>query len=440
MKSLPFNETSARLLEEDRDLLAQTRFPIFTVSASFRDELEKHHDLEDDLNHPDVVFSRAHYSMALGVATAAWGEKLDEKKAWLVDPSNYVTKEEWRRFSSSQLVGRLMARNPILQWAKENILDRYGRKKKLPITDAITPPLFYLSENIDRPIISMHIVVGNTLAQTGKNIVQVVTDPHVRPDYVINAHLKNMRFCVFDEETKASFLEVAKEEGKKVDPEKIIVTGPPIDPRVLAAKDRKTAQSWRRRPIRLLLTTGGLGTNKAELEQLLLGLIPGLRRRNQPVQVVYYAGTNLDHAKMVEQIAKKHRIALGKTSDRLAKLRILSADDVVSANQLLIRYGFPWADIVYTKPSGDMAYDAVGAGCALLLLNPWGEWERNIQNIFEKQGLAVVAQTENPLAQLDTLTEGSSPWLTSALEKTRLMPPKFSRGVFNILNAAKNWR
>jgi hypothetical protein len=439
VNNLPFNETTTKLLSEDRDLLTNTKFPIVTVSASFRDEVEKYHKLEDMVNHPDVVFSRAHFSMAVGVAVAAWKDGLDWKKAWLVDPSNYVTKKDLRNLATSQVAGRLMARNKALQWVKENIVDRYGRKK-LPITDAITPPLIYLTQNIERPIISMHIVAGNALAPLGKKIVQVVTDPHVRPDYVSNAQLPNMRFCVFDETTKESFLEVALAEGKVVDPSHIIVTGPPIDPRVIEAKERKTAQSWKRRPIRLLLTTGGLGTNKGELEQLLEGLLPALRRRKQNIQILYYAGTNQDHVKMVEALAKKHHVSLGQNKDRLAKLRILYADDVVTSNELLIKYGFPWADIVYTKPSGDMAYDAVAAGCALLLLEPWGEWERNIQSIFQKLALAVEAKTENPLEQLETLTVGSAPWLTSALEKTRLLPPNYSRGAQNILNVAKNWQ
>lgn len=439
MNTLPFNETSAKLLDEDRDLLTSTKFPIVTVSASFRDEVEKYHKLEDNINHPDVVFSRAHYSMAVAVAVAAWETALDEKKAWLVDPSNYVTKKAWRSLSTSQIAGRLMARNPILQWVKENLMDKYGRKK-LPITDAITPPLIYLTQNIQKPIISMHIVAGNTLAPLGKKIVQVVTDPHVREDYVTYADLPNMRFCVFDDATKESFMEVATTEGKTVDPTHIIVTGPPIDPRVLACKEKKTAGSWKRRSTRLLLTTGGLGTNKDELEQLVEGLMPGLRRRNHSIQVVYYAGTNHDHAKMIEQLAKKHHVRVGDNKDRLAKLRILYADDVVISNELLIKYGFPWADIIYTKPSGDMAYDAVGAGCALLLLKPWGEWERNIEQIFSKLGLSLNADIANPLQQIDSISEGTAPWLTSALEKTRLLPPNYSRGASNILSVAKNWQ
>lgn len=438
MKIQPFNDISAKLLDEDRKLLSNTQFPIVTISASYRDELEKVHDIYDNLEHQEVVFSRAHYSMALAVAMGAWKDLRNEKKAWMVDPSNYVTKKALSKLITSEIAGRLMARYSILHWVKENLVDRYGRGK-LPITDAVTPPLLYLTQTTTKPIISMHILAGNTLAPLGKKVVQVVTDPHVRTDYVTYANLPNMRFCVFDDATKANFIEVALSEGKVVDPDHVIVTGPPIDPRVLEAKEKKTPESWRRRPLRLLLTTGGLGTNKEELEVLLEGLMAGINRRSKKIQILYYAGTNQDHVKMVKRIAKKHRVAIGKNDDTLSRLRILSAQDVVVANELLVTYAFPWADIVYTKPSGDMAYDAVGAGCALLLLKPWGEWERNIQFIFQRLELAQNAQIENPLLQLDTITNGKEAWLAKALHKTRLMPPKFSRGVYNILAVAKNW-
>lgn len=433
----PFNQVSLKLLDEDRRLLAQTRFPIVTLSASFRDVVEKQHRLNDKENHPDIVLSRAHYSMALGIAMTAWGGALDEKKAWLIDPSNYVTKEDWRKFASTELVGRVLARQPFLNWIKQNFIDRFGRKS-LPITGAITEPLLFLCQDITRPILSLHIETGNILAPTGKTIVQVVTDPHVRPDYVQNAHLPNMYFCVFDEPTRESFLQVAAAEGKEIDPKRVIVTGPPLDPRVIAAREKKTSTSWRRRATRVLLTTGGLGTNKDELATILKSLLPLTRRRNNAIQILYYAGTNADHVAMATALAAEARVPVGATTDRLAKFRILSADDLVEANILLLRYGFPWADIVYTKPSGDMAYDAAAAGCALLLLEPWGEWERVISSIFQRLNIAKVVNKKDPALQLQELRDsGSHPWLEAALERTRLLPPSFLRGSTNILSVAK---
>ena len=50
-------------------------------------------------------------------------------------------------------------------------------------------------------------------------------------------------------------------------------------------------------------------------------------------------------------------LKVGDLDDEEAEVRILYADNLVEANELMIEYMFPWADGVMTKPSGDMAYD-----------------------------------------------------------------------------------
>ncbi len=434
------DSVTEHLLREDREILSRTKFPIVTISGSFRDVVEETHDLADDKNHPDVTLSRAHYSMALGVAVAAWGSDVpNEKKAWLVEPTNYVSRKDWKRVSFSATVGRLMARNTVLEWLKKNILDR--NRKVFPLTTTITPPVLYLTENIEKPIISLHIVTGNILARAGKKVVQVVTDPHVREDYVECAHLPNITFCVFDENTRYEFFQVAAAYNKKVDPARVIVTGPPIDPRVIQSRTKKRPDSWKRRPLRILLTTGGLGTNKDELFTILDQILPLTRKRKQPVQVVYYAGTNADHVRMAKKLALNYGISVGKNNDPRASLRILGSDDIVDANNLLLLYGFPWADVVYTKPSGDLAYDAAAAGCAQLFLRPWGEWELNIREIFLHLGTAQNADVENVEKQLNSLrdTTPGTAWLERALNKAHTLPPHFLKGSENILNVARRF-
>lgn len=446
MPNTLLDSVTADLLEGDRQLLKKTQFPIVTLSASFRDKVESQYDKEDGRNHPDVVFSRAHYSMALAVAIAAWGtKKARPERAWLVDPTNYVQQADWKKAASMELVGRILARSPLLNWVKQNVVDRYARSR-LPITPAIQGPLLYLMEEVKQPIISLHIETGNMLAQTGKEVVQVVTDPHVREDYLNQAQLPNIRFCVFDEATKKEFLAKADDLDKTVDSKRVIVTGSPIDPRVVSARSPKKATSWQRRGLRILLTTGGLGTNKEELAAALRSLLPLLRRRKHlPVQVVYYAGTNLDHKKMVEKIAAEAEIVLGKPNDESSRLRLLYADDLVDANALLLTYGFPWADVVVAKPSGDMAYDAIAAGCALLLLQPWGEWEKVIAKNFIKQKVAEWAQVEEFALQLEQLAgvgsksgARSAPWLYTAIEKSLAIPQKHWSGAKKILEVANS--
>lgn len=456
MKKSPglFDANTTHLLEQDKQLLESTKVPMVTVSASFRDDLESHHRVDDDINHPDVTLSRAHYSMALGVAVQAWGtdqiadttpaatsnSAQAKRRAWLVDPTNYIKHDDWSRVAFTETVGRILARHKFLNWVKQNFVDRFLRQS-FPLTKNITPGLLYLTQSIDRPILSFHIVAGNILAQAGKKVVQVVTDPHVRGDYVQYAHLPTMTYCVFDEATKDEFLEQATAMDKKVDPERIIVTGPPIDPRIVAARTGKKTSSWRRRPLRVLLTTGGLGTNKDELAELLQQLLPlthrhGRRRGQGAIQLMYYAGTNADHVTMVREIAAAAKVKIGALDDTRAALRLVYNDDIVDANNLLLMHGFPWADAVYCKPSGDMAYDAAVAGCALLFLRPWGEWEYNVQAVFTQLGIGRVADLKQADEQLLELinTDYDQPWLESALTASHNLPPLFTHGAQNILN------
>lgn len=453
-----FDSNTENLLLADQLLLEQTRVPIVTVSASFRDDIELQHKIQDDINHPDVTLSRAHYSMALGVAVQAWGtDQVTEtrtgnrsgqqhilpsaaKKAWLVDPTNYVSNADWSRVAFAETVGRILARHSFLNWVKQNLLDRFLRQN-FPLTKNITPGLLFLTQNIQKPILSLHIVAGNILASSNKTVVQVVTDPHVRADYLQYAQLPTMTYCVFDDNTRYEMLEMAQAMGKKLDPERVIVTGPPIDPRIIAARTGKKPDSWRRRPLRVLLTTGGLGTNKPELAELLQQLLPltrrGGRRKGQgAIQLMYYAGTNADHVKMVAELAKAARVTIGDLDDSRASLRVIQNDDIVDANNLLLMHGFPWADAVYCKPSGDMAYDAAVAGCALLFLTPWGEWEYNVQAVFTQLGIGRVADLKHADEQLlETINRDyDTPWLESALTKAHNLPPLFSRGAQNILN------
>ncbi len=437
------NRVTSKLLKEDQELLAKTQAPIITLSASFRDVVEAEHHIDDSLNHPDIVLSRAHYSMAYGAAIEAWGgDDPDPAKAWLVDPTNYVQAEQWSSVAFMERVGKVLARYPLLTSVKRNILDRRARSK-LPIEQAITQPLLSLVKNVESPLICFHIELGNILARnTNKTIVQAVTDPHVREQYTDFADKKNLYFAVFDEPTRERFLEIAALRGKTVDPAHVVVTGPFVDPRVLAAGAKKSPTAWKKRPLRILLTTGGLGTNKPELGDALDQLLPLLANKKPAlnIELMYYAGTNEDHVDMVRNLAKKHGVTIGQTADTHAKLRVLFADDIVAANELLVEHGFPWADIALAKPSGDMAYDASAAGCALILLGSWGEWEDNIAAIFTRLGLARHAQLDQLVEQLQFIQQpisGKLSWLEEAMHKAKEFESLFPNGVKNILKLAR---
>lgn len=475
------------LLYQDKKLLENSATPIITVSASFKEDLKGFHGEKEDDQVQDIVFSRAHYSMALAIAVAAWGNKIDATKAWLVDPTNHVKQTDWKSIKLTDNIGKTIARQPLLKILKD-LVDRFARSK-LPILENITPATKFLSQNLDRPILSFHIATGNILAENGKTVWQMITDPHVRSDYVKNADKKNIRFMVFDQETKEEFFRVAAAENIKIPADqienKVVVTGPPVDPRTIAAAKKKKA--WNNdRALRILITTGGLGTNKQEIHKILDQLLPALKKpaENCPkLEIIYYAGTHFDHQQMAIKLAKKHQIkhhlispydpadfsqAGGLNIARRqfknkVKFHIIYHPQIIDANELLIRYGFSWADLFISKPSGDMAYDAALSGAALLTMKEWGEWEHNVRQVFEKFGIGQKANVEQIVEQLITLSQKQSvshaesqtptssvrpvpqlknsatsqSWITQAMLNTQQLPISYYQGAINILKASK---
>lgn len=428
-----------KTLQKDKVYLRQSALPIVTVSAAFKEDVKGFHGYPEKESLPDVVFSRAHYSMAVAIASEVWQKEMDPQKAWLVDPTNYVSSEQWKTIKLTETIGKTLARNPILKLVKD-IIDKFGRQK-LPILESITHPLLYLFARFpkDKPILSLHIAAGNILAGQGKRVVQVITDPHVRPEYVTYAALKTIDFCVFDEATKLEFLEVAAVSGEKADPKRIHVTGPPVDPRIITC--RKTKHPWRNGPLKLCIATGGLGTNKAEIERLLEQIMPELRKRKQEFQVVLYAATHADIRDSVFEIAKKHRVSVYDVMDKQASFRVLYHPQIVDANELLLQYGFPWAHVFLTKPSGDMAYDAAASGSCILTLSEWGVWEEKIREIFEQKGIAREARSDAIVPQLRVLMSASGKsqsWVEQAQHAALRLDSLYLNGareIIKIMNA-----
>src|SRR5690606_35655011 len=125
---------------EERHLLEESEVPIVTVSATYRKELA---DKYRDVAHTpaDVVYSRGHYSMAEAVRRQALEMG---KKPHIVDPTNFVSKEDWKKIKSTETIGELVARYKLLKLLRDKV-DKFVRGK-LPIKEAITPPLMYLTQ------------------------------------------------------------------------------------------------------------------------------------------------------------------------------------------------------------------------------------------------------------------------------------------------------
>lgn len=421
---LPEKElTFPRTLHEDRHKLEKVQVPIITVSASYRSDIAKRLH-EKARHHGEIVFSRAHYSMAVAVYEEAICQN---KTAWMVDPINYLSEEEWQKLARIKFLGQLTARIPILKTLKD-IFDTLIRRQ-IPLTAAIEKPLAYVTSRVGSPIISLHYEAGNYLAKIGKRVLQVVTDPHVRPHYLFEAERDNITFAVFDEATKKTFFEKAQVLGKKLPGNKVIVCGPPVDARIVEVRGGKTAEGHKNRPLRLAVTTSGLGTNFGEIKKLLANLIPEVKAGK--VELLLYASTHEDFKAMYDQLAHENNLPVGDENAQ-APVRVIWDESIVEANQKLIDYAFGWADGFITKPSGDMAYDALAAGCFLLTLSPWGEWEENIFDIFSRMGIAKKAEVENIREQLENLEREN--WFSRAISNALEIDEIFLNGAKNIVD------
>lgn len=423
-EKLPPEELDLELaLQQERTILISVKVPVITVSATYRKELaDKYHAL---VHTPaDVVFSRAHYSMAEAVKQAA--SNLG-KSTHLSDPTNFVSFKDWKKVEFTETSGQLMARYKVLKWLKDR-MDTYIRNK-LPIMGAIKLPLSYITNDINCPIISMHYEVGNQLAGMGKSVVQVVTDPHVRPQYLDALPNDKIIYCVFDKKTKKDFLKKAKELKKEVNKNKVKVTGSPVDPRI-AKIGLTRKQLVEGKALNLAVCTGGLGTNLNEIKEVLKQLSP-LLVPPEKIKLFLYAGTHRDFRNFFEDIAREENLRVGNLDDENADIRILYEDSIIDANKNLIKYMFPWAHGVITKPSGDMAYDAAAAGCFMLFLEPWGIWEENVQRRFIKRKIGFDLRVWDSYDNFMSLLSRGS--FNKALQNAHNLPKRYREGAFNIV-------
>jgi len=408
---------------EERLLLTKAQVPIVTVSASYRKELA---DKYQAITHTasDIVFSRAHYSMAEAIRQQAIGAG---KEAVISDPINFVSKQDWNKIEFTEKIGKIIARYKILKDIKDkfNSLVREGS----PVGKAITKPLLYLTEKTRCPVISVHYETGNILVKNGKTVIQCITDPHIHPQYLEALPSPNITFAVFDEKTKKTLLKEAGRLNKNIEDKQVVVTGALIDPRINKIGEAKTIFK-KNEPINIAITTGGLGTNLKEIKNILESF-KELLKPPEKIRLFLYASTHVDFRNFFEEYARKNNIRIGNMDDEEARIRILYGDSIIDANENLIKYMFPWAHGIIAKPSGDMAYDAAAAGCFLLFLEPWGSWEENIEKIFIKKEIGFDFNTDNATRQFQSLLKSGK--LKKAMEKTSKMEPIYRDGCKNII-------
>jgi processive 1,2-diacylglycerol beta-glucosyltransferase len=157
-----------------------------------------------------------------------------------------------------------------------------------------------------------------------------------------------------------------------VPPEKITVSGIPIDPVFAEVKDKRTMrQKHGLKPDRttILVSAGGFGVGSIE------HVIKSLLELQHPVQVVAIAGRNEE---LRERLSAMSAVAVESPVDVKVVGYTTEMDEYMSA-----------ADFMLGKPGGLTTSEALAKGLVLIIVNPIpGQEERNSDHLLE-EGVAI---------------------------------------------------
>jgi processive 1,2-diacylglycerol beta-glucosyltransferase len=200
-----------------------------------------------------------------------------------------------------------------------------------------------------------------------------------------------------------------------IPPDKITVSGIPVDPLFAAPKDKRAMRDkhgLRQEVTTILLSAGGFGVGP--MENILQSLTRDLR---SPAQVVALCGRNQKLKHRVDQLAASippasqlSIKAVGYTS---------AMDEYMSA-----------ADILLGKPGGLTTSEALAKGLIFVIVNPIpGQEERNSDHLLE-EGVAIRCNNLPVLAfKLDRLLNDPARMNAMRANASRLARPHAARDV-----------
>jgi processive 1,2-diacylglycerol beta-glucosyltransferase len=176
------------------------------------------------------------------------------------------------------------------------------------------------------------------------------------------------RYFVAIDETRAHLSSLG------IDPEKITVSGIPIDPKFAAEADARTERlRLGLDPDRttILVSAGGFGVGPVE------HLVTALVRLENEAQVVVICGRN-------EELRERLRGVVAKTESRSVRIDLVGFTREMDAFMSA-------ADLLVGKPGGLTTSEALAKGLAIVIVNPIpGQEERNSDHLLE-QGAAIRA-------------------------------------------------
>lgn len=198
-------------------------------------------------------------------------------------------------------------------------------------------------------------------------------------------------------------------------PEKISVSGIPVDPVFAEAKDQREMRrkhGLRADATTILISAGGFGVGPVK------ALIESLTHLRHPAQVVALCGRNAELKAEVSELAA--RVAPGHSLSIKPLGYTTEMDEYMAA-----------ADMILGKPGGLTTAEALAKGLVFVIVNPIpGQEERNSDHLLE-QGVALRCNNLPVLAyKIDKLLDDPARFARMSAQALRLARP---RAAFDIV-------
>ena len=239
----------------------------------------------------------------------------------------------------------------------------------------------------------------------------VVTDFDVHAMWLCHHY---EQYFVALEETRRHMLKLG------IPPDKLTVSGIPIDPVFAEVKDKREMREkhgLRQDMTTILVSAGGFGVGPVE------HILQSLSEMQHPAQVVALCGRNEELKGRVESLAAQ----LSNSSRTIIK--------AVGYTTLMDEY-MSASDILLGKPGGLTTCEALARGLVFVIVNPIpGQEERNSDHLLE-DGVAIRCNNLPVLAyKLDQLLDDSSRFAAMKANAQRLARPDAAKEIVNKLLA-----
>jgi processive 1,2-diacylglycerol beta-glucosyltransferase len=203
-----------------------------------------------------------------------------------------------------------------------------------------------------------------------------------------------------------------------VPPEKVLVTGIPVDPVFAVGKDKREMRiqhGLAPDKTTILVSAGGFGVGRIE------DLSTCLAELQHEAQIVVLCGRNSELKKRLDKLAaklpRKSRVTMINTGYTTLMDEFMSA-----------------ADILVGKPGGLTTSEALAKGLVFVIVNPIpGQEERNSDHLLE-EGVAIRCNNLPVLAyKVDRLLDDTSGFVRMQANSRRLARPHAAQDIANTL-------